>query len=171
MVPTLTDDVLLTLFKRRRYLRYLLGDPKSKSELIDGTESACSTVDRTIRELESVGAVERTAAGYGATALGRLAYRELVQTRREFDGIIDCEDALRSGNNTDEFSTALFRDATVVRPTRSEPDAPLRRLCDCVRGADALEIMSPLLLDQSVRFYHEAVTTTCPRRSSSRRPA
>lgn len=157
MVSKITDDTLHTVLRRWRYLTTLLGSPKSKSELIDALENPRSTVDRAVRDLESIGAVERTADGYGTTSLGRLAYREVLETRQKVECILKCTNLLQTGISVDKLSTELFRGTDVVRPTIANPNAPLYRLHSLVRAATSVRIMSPFVLTSSVRIYHDDI--------------
>lgn len=69
-------DVIEVLLRRHAVVERLSVQPTAKRDLVDGLDVSRSTVDRAIRETESVGLVERRDGGVSLTLCGRLAVAE-----------------------------------------------------------------------------------------------
>ena len=76
-VPAL--EVVDTVASRRPLLEVLRGEPKDKRVLVDELEMSRSTVDRGVRELNTLGLVEYSDNGFVVTPIGELAVEGLSE--------------------------------------------------------------------------------------------
>lgn len=132
-------DEVVTVINRRSDVLGALDEPREKRELVGDLDVSRSTLDRAIRELETLGLVARGDA-YRLTQTGRLV-REL------FDGflgnvedVVAAEEVLRQLPPEVPMSPALLRGATVrvagpPSPVQAlEPVDELVGACTRVRG-------------------------------------
>jgi len=145
---------------RVQVLEYLSEAPADREELNEQTGISRPTLSRVLTGLEDQHWISQRGSECEITPLGELLADEFeslvesVETMQRLDGVIEYLP-------TDEFDFELtrLRDATITRPTRTDPGAPLRRAGELVDGADEFRfltntVVSPLaetLREQTVR--------------------
>lgn len=148
-------EVLISLiFKRGRYLDLLCNSPLSKPELVEILETSRSTVDRAIRELESMDLVHRQSKKYQVTEFGQIV-TELYRFFR------DCIDGFCAIQNTGAtFPTSqcgglvMFENATVTVAEFPDTDRPLQRFLGEIQGADHIKGLSPAVRTPYIPFFN-----------------
>lgn len=119
-------------------LEVLSSESLTRGHLIDRTSIASTTVGRILNELSDRGWVERTNVGtYTATPVGR-------QVIEEFMPLVDTISVIQSLGETVAWFQAAdeplelqhLLDATVRRPVRTDPMAPMNAYMDDLRTAN-----------------------------------
>lgn len=156
---TAAEDVVAIMHRRTGILACLLEEPREKRALVDELDVARSTLDRAIRELESVDLVAYDDGTYGLTAVGeRLAY--------DFFGFVDrVQLAMRfrpflEHTTLEEFDLDLrcLVDAELLTPEPNDPYAMVNRHVERLRQADEFRGMLPLVGLHAFEVAHEQVT-------------
>ncbi|WP_276301504.1 helix-turn-helix transcriptional regulator [Halorussus lipolyticus] len=117
---------------------------KDKRELVEDLDCSRSTVDRSIRELESRGLVTHSAGEYRPTTFGRLATAEY----RRFEERVETMKRLRPALEwlpVEEFALdfGCLADAEVIVSTPSDPYAPANRHADVASQAETFRALLP----------------------------
>lgn len=158
MTEPLEDiEFLARSHHRVRALDALAGGPHSRRELRETTGASQPTMTRVLRDLEARGWVEHEDGRYAATPLG-----ELVA-----DGVDELVTAVETDHRlgdivgwlpTDRLDVDLrrFHDATVTRPTQTDPSKPLKRALELTAGADDHRILSYALNRDMIDALHGA---------------
>ncbi|MFB6194784.1 MAG: helix-turn-helix transcriptional regulator [Haloplanus sp.] len=138
-------------------LRALRDAPGSKTTLVDRTDVSRSTVDRSLRDLSTVGFVNRTADGYRLTRLGELALDEHERRTRRIDAIADAASLFGEVDIGIDVDPAVFDGATFVEATPPAPHRPVERVRTLVEGATHVSVYAGRLLARHARIYHDRV--------------
>ncbi|WP_135825989.1 helix-turn-helix transcriptional regulator [Halorussus ruber] len=117
---------------------------KDKRELVESLDCSRSTVDRSIRELESHGLVAYSAGEYRPTTFGRLALAEY----RRFEERVETMKRLKPALEwlpVEEFDLdfGCLTDAEVIVSTPSDPYAPANRHADVASQAETFRALLP----------------------------
>lgn len=159
-IPTgaLADVAYLSRSENRvRLLEALASGAWTRRDLCDETGVARATVDRTVTEFEDRGWATRTSDGeYVATATGR---EVAAQTRAHLESMatVDRLGELVDWFRTEEGSVELphLADATVHRPTETDPTVTLERLTELMREADSFQcvvgVAPPVQFEEAMR--------------------
>jgi predicted transcriptional regulator len=147
-------EILAVVARRGSVLRAVDAEGVPKRDLVDELSVSRSTIDRAVRELEAVGFIERTDAGYCQTLAGRLALAEYDQFASRMDGLVSSVDILSLLPADVPCDTCIFEDATVVVPERHSPLVPVEQLGGLVERANHVHAIAPAVLPQQVEVYH-----------------
>ncbi|WP_336037198.1 helix-turn-helix transcriptional regulator [Halobacterium yunchengense] len=125
--------------KRYPVLEALLGEPKSKRALTEELPHSRSTVDRAIRELQSLGCVDTvdSAGRYRVTHVGRLGF-EYERTYRERMATVADSAALLEGVPADAPLATEFVAGMQAHVSRRAPDVAFQPGRELVERADRL---------------------------------
>lgn len=123
-----TDDVVRTVIRRTELLAALADQPQYKRDLVETLACSRSTIDRAIRELESLEFIARTETGYQLTAGGRLALSEYRRVEQAFTAIEESGSLLRHVPAGAPLSTTLLDDARTYEVKPHAPIEPLQEL-------------------------------------------
>lgn len=151
----MTTDVgeLTALFVRRApLLRALRAGPRTRSALAADRDVSRSTVDRAVRELESVGAVERHDGAIAITLVGRLALASHDDFERELRNVVDCA-LLDSLGDDAPIDRAVVDGATNVDATPAATARPLDALTDRLEAAVSVEWYATMALTGLVEAF------------------
>lgn len=150
--PDLND--FLEVMQRRGYLLAELGDEElTKPALEDRLDVSRSTIDRGIRELESLALVERTDDGFRQTLPGKLAFREYSTFTRSIAGLSGSSSLLASLSRDVTFDVAMLRGGRIVEADRTNPHRPEEELYGLVESASDVRAFAPALHPQQVETY------------------
>jgi tetratricopeptide (TPR) repeat protein/predicted transcriptional regulator len=119
--------------------------PRDKRNLVANLNASRSTVNRAIRELEVVGLVTRTIAGYTVTAAGQEAtdqYRTAVETVSD---ILATQNLLDTLPRDYPIHPALLADAAVERADDTMPYHLAKGVRERITAADRVRICLPVL--------------------------
>lgn len=114
------DDIRRLLSQRADVLAVLVERPHGKKELTAELDVSRSTVDRTVRRLESNGLVRRTGGQVEATLAGRLAYESHSRYCDQVGDVARFSDLLAELPPSADVGHEFLREATAYR---SEPPA------------------------------------------------
>lgn len=133
------DSDVVAVVNRRADLLAALETPDCKRDLMEELDVSRSTLDRAVRELETLGLVARDGEYY-LTPTGQLVLDLFREFRADLEDVGAAEELLRPLPPDAPMSPALIRGATVEvaeppTPTRAlEPFHGLIEDCDRVRG-------------------------------------
>jgi tetratricopeptide (TPR) repeat protein/predicted transcriptional regulator len=148
------------LTKRRDLLERLCDGPVPKSTLFDELDLSRSTLDRAVRELESLDLVERRESGIRATVSGRLA-ADALETCQSTLVDIHAAEAVVEPLALDaplQRETVVGSDATLA--TEPAPYEALEPFHDAVAAAEGYRACFPALDDpRQLRLLYEHVVT------------
>jgi len=145
------------LVKRAEFLAELSECPERKPALVDRLDVARSTVDRALRELEGVGLVARSEAGYALTTTGQLALAAYEEFSGTLTGLARAEDVLDPIPDATLIDPELFVDCEVVRAGLHAPDRAIRAAVSLVEGATRVRGVSPATHGAYVDVFHDRV--------------
>lgn len=153
-------SLLETVTRRAAVIERLSDGSRDKRELTEGLDVSRQTVDRAIRELESLAIAERTDEGYRLTLVGDLAYREFEALLARYERLCLTRDLLVHLPPDTRIDTDVLAGATVVHADHRFPHEPARELERLVEGADSLVGYSPIAVPEYVSLFHHQVMRT-----------
>jgi len=115
-------DILFTIARRQRLLSLLTEQSWQKRDLVEELSLSRSTIDRSVRKLESLSLVERDCDGYQLTRAGALLFAEFQATVDVAASVVEVSGSLSELPPDAPLSTALLQGATVSEP---KPHAPV----------------------------------------------
>lgn len=138
-------DVMGLIADRREIIEFVEATPHAKRDIVDNVDVSRSTVDRAIRDVDIVGLVDRTAAGYTMTLAGQEAMARYRSTVATIGDILDAQSVLAVLPHDSSIQPALLEDAI----TNETTDAPPYRLPIGVReritAAERVRLYLPVL--------------------------
>jgi predicted transcriptional regulator len=143
------DPELVEVINRRMDVLAALSAPRQKRDLVDELDLSRSTVNRAVRQLESLGLVVRD-GGYCQTVAGRLvadAYTEFVA---DLGDVVRMQGLLTALPPDAPMSLALTRGATVYRSSTAAPTASLDRSVEILRNASRVKVATPRISRQDI---------------------
>lgn len=139
--------------RRSELLRAVAAEPRSKPELVSLVDASRSTVDRAIRELQSMACVVRDDDGYVATNTGRLALDAYDTYCRRTAAVLDASEFLAAVPRGAPLDTAMLDGATIALPERHAPERAIQPALDCFERATSLHGLAPTVLS----FYPDVI--------------
>lgn len=130
------NEAVALLVDREELLRALEPGALEKRALVDRVANSRSTVDRSLRQLEGHGIVERCEGGYRLTTMGRHLLAEYDRYRRRAEAVLSARPVLEALPGDGEVPTALLEGAVVFGPQPSDPYSPLEEGMATLAGAD-----------------------------------
>jgi len=152
-----TGPPLDLLAQRAELLRLLRDGPTPKPELADALGVSRSTVDRAVRQLETRGLAERSAAGVSLALKGRLALDSYEAFAADLAGLDAADGALDALPDDARVAPALFRDATVVESTGVAPQRPTEAYLSLSGDATRIRGYASRLLDSTVPALRDRI--------------
>ncbi|PSQ15650.1 hypothetical protein BRD00_13365 [Halobacteriales archaeon QS_8_69_26] len=148
------------LTKRTGVLRRLREGPAYKRDLVGELDQSRSTINRAVNDLEAVGFVERSDAGFVATVAGRLALERLETFRTELDELAAADAVLDPLPVDAPLDVAAVAGGEVLLASEPVPHRPLERFHDALAAAERYRAVLPVLDDpRHVRLLYEHVVT------------
>lgn len=146
------------LRKRREVVACLLEDPRDKSTLVDELDIPRSTLDRAVRELESVRVVTYSDGEYVVTALGKRLARDFFRFVDRAELTLELEPFLRWAPS-EEFDLDIqwLAEAELLVPTDADPYAMINRHVQRLRDADYMRGMLPVTGLHAYEAAHENI--------------
>lgn len=142
MTDAWVDRELVDVVNRRLDLLATLQEPTAKRDLVDELDLSRSTVDRAVRQLESMGLVTREPE-YRTTVTGRLV-------RSLFEGFVDdlgdvlrAEELLGALPPDAPMSMDLLEGATVDMPSAATPTAPVSAALETLHDTTHVNLLVP----------------------------
>lgn len=151
------DGTLLsTLTRRAPLLERLAAEPMRACELAAELEVSRSTVDRGLRELETLDLVERREQSYRATLAGELALEEYECFADRVTDVVTARELL-SALPTNAPLDPVFLDGASVVSRRPDPQRPAREFERLIDSADWQRMYVPAFLDHHVDVYRDDI--------------
>jgi predicted transcriptional regulator len=159
VTDALDDAAYLTRSENRvEVMRLLAEEPRDRTALKEATGVSRVTVGRMLGELEDRGWISRDGHEYRITHSGRIVAEDLsrlLETTRTARKLRDVESLLpveRFG-----FDVRRLSDAEVHRPSRSDPNAHMRRMAELLSEADVVRVLAPSVSPVPVRAHRDRV--------------
>lgn len=158
MQDTETDEFIEKIGKRARILDSLLAEPKDKRDLTDDLDISRSTINRGIRELEAVGAIEYVDGEFVPTVCGREAATKYRCFREQMETIQQLEPFLR-WIPPDEFEVDLehLSEASLHLPDPSDPYSMINHHVETLRETETIRAVLPFVGLHATEAVHERV--------------
>lgn len=144
------DEVMAVVARRGNILRALDSDGAGKRDLVEELDVSRSTIDRGIRELESVGFVERNGSAYHQTLVGELALAEYEAFASRIDGIVRSAEVLAALPPGTDVDPVLLDGVSIVRAEPHSPHQPVTAVCQLIEEANSVWITTPAVFPQAV---------------------
>ncbi|GAD53590.1 hypothetical protein MBEHAL_2350 [Halarchaeum acidiphilum MH1-52-1] len=135
------------LVERASFLRTLADGAVPKRSLADANDVSRSTVNRVVRDLEGVGAVERRGGAVALTLIGRLALSAYDSFRADIDALADAPSLTSLPANASVTLDAL-RGAAVVSANPEAPHRPVSVLTALIEEAIHVELYATRVLPE-----------------------
>lgn len=139
--PTRWDADLVTVVERRLDVLDALDQPREKRDLLDDVDVSRSTMDRAIRELESLGLVDRN-DGYHLTVTGRLVFELFEGLFSDLDDVGAARELLGHLPRDAPMSPAMLRGARVEVAESPSPTSVLEHVLELFREAERMRAFS-----------------------------
>lgn len=149
------SEAIAVITRRGGVLRAVDRKGVGKRELVEELDVSRSTIDRSVRELEANGFIERTSSGYRRTLAGELALDEFETFESRVEGVVNSLDVLESLSPDASLDAAVFEDATIVRSDRHLPNRPVMELCDLLDSATSIRSHVVAIFPKQVTTYAE----------------
>lgn len=150
-------ELVQLVARRAELLSTLEGGARQKNEVVAAVDVSRSTVDRSVRELEAEGLVERRGGDIGLTLPGRLLFEEFRSLGECCDGIAVAERVLQVLDADADVDPSLLADPTVVTAERTSPYRPSRRFLEALGEADSAKVLSTAVGPQYVESVRRLV--------------
>lgn len=135
-----------TLETRSEVLRLLVEDPMTKADLVESLQGSRSTIDRAIRNLESIECVRRDDGRFVATTTGRVALAEYDEYCERTRAIQDAHRFLDVLPRDVPIDTAMLKGASVSIPDQHAPEEALAPTIELLEDATAMRGLAPVVL-------------------------
>lgn len=161
-VEMVTSDVALELVdilrRRAEIVACLVEDSQDKRTLVEEVDSSRSTLDRALRELESVGIVTYTEGEYTVTSVGQRLVEDFFGFLERGELAIHFEPFLR-WIPSDEFEVDLrwLDDAELVVPAENNPYAMVDKHVQLLKTMEDMRGMLPLTGLHAYETAHESI--------------
>lgn len=129
-------ELVSVLARRRELLAELAAGDREKADLVAACSCSRSTVNRAVRDLETLGVVERREGGYGLTLAGRLLVEGFTDLAGAMADVVGAGDLLEALSPEAPVDARLVRGASVIRSREPAPTRPLDRAVALVESAD-----------------------------------
>ena len=151
-------EIVDVLRKRREILACLLDDPRDKSTLVDELDIPRSTLDRAVRELESVRVVTYSDGEYVVTGLGERLTRDFFRFVDRAELALELEPFLRWAPSEEfELDIRWLADAELLGPTDADPYAMINRHMQRLKEMDYVRGMLPVTGLHAHEAAHESI--------------
>lgn len=152
-----TSEVFGLLLQRRSLMERVIDGSHDRRRLKDELDQSRSTVYRGLDQLESAGLVTERAGVYEATLYGRLVYEAFEDSIARVEEYAQAGDMLASLESIDDVPVDVLTDGELVPVRRSTRLAPTQAYHEVLRGADRIDIMSPVPFPKCVKLLHERI--------------
>lgn len=153
-----TAAIIETLDARSDVLEELLTDPMTKRTLEERLDVSRSTIDRAIRDLQSVELVEYTDGVYRITTFGELLVQEHQTFRRRARLLDEFRPFLRHvPPSTLDFDLSHLTDADLYTSESGDPYAMINRHVRALEHMDVERVLLPLTGLHAHETAHDAI--------------
>lgn len=159
MESALEEIEFLALSPNRvEVLQLLSNGNHTRKELAEQTDVSQATLGRILGDFQDRSWVKRVNSAYTATSTGALVCKGFTQLMK----VITTEQQLREIAvylPEDEFTFDIqhLADTTITTPTRTRPNAPLKRLLTLINGASRITTVSHAFNEETLATVHDLV--------------
>lgn len=132
------DELVRLVSQRRPLLDELRAGETTKADLVASLDASRSTIDRAVRELESVDVVTRRHGRVQLTLAGRLVLDAYHGLRDAVDGVERANGLLTHLPADAPFDPEFFAGANVVNADETSPYRPVTTMEEIIREADTV---------------------------------
>lgn len=153
-----TSDIIDLLGQRTRFLECLQETPKDKRTLVEDLDCSRSTIDRGVRELESLGLLRYDTTGYDSTVCGQLAAKEYRQFERRIETLFELQPFFEwISPNTFELELEWLTDAELLLPEPSNPYSMINRHVQLLKETGIGQFTLPYIGLHAAEAAHEGI--------------
>lgn len=155
--PEVGEKLREVLYKRSDVLQAVANEALTKPELIDIVEMSRSTIDRSIRDLESLACVEKQHGCYVATTKGKFAIAEYNTYKNNSKSIDKAGSVLNYLSSDISISRDFLQDMTIHTRNSHVPDAVLKHSNELLRSTTHLIGLAPTALTSYPTLINDEV--------------
>jgi len=152
-----TREVLRLLVRREGIMERIIDGVRDRRALKDELDQSRSTVYRGLDQLQEAGLVTERAGVYRPTLYGELVYDVFETSATRVEAYSKADDMLASLEGMDDVPLELLSDGELIPVRPSTRLAPTQAYHDVIRGADRIEILSPVPFPKCVKLLHERI--------------
>lgn len=149
------------LFKRQEVLSALVGESRTKPELVDHLDVPRSTLDDIVRDLSDAGLVEYADGRWQSTLVGACAW-EMYQSYAERIASLADAVSILDGRTVEGLDCAMLDGCTVFENDSALLDGIVREFTERLRTAERLRGLVPQALAGHVPAASEAILADEP---------
>lgn len=151
-------EMLDTALCRFSFMECLDDEPKDKRTLVDEVHCSRSTVNRGIRELESLDLVEYVDGGYRLSSIGKLVAADFADMAETIEIRLQFEPFLKwVPEDTFDLDLELLRDADLLLPKPGDPYAMVNRHVTVIERTYDHKFLLPLVGLHAQKATHSQV--------------
>lgn len=154
------DDLIQILFKRKQVVNCLHEGITAKREMVSALDISRPTVDRSIRDLEEQGVIERQDGEYKFTLYGLFVVNKFRNILSTYETFVKVRPLLLSLPSETDLTMEVLETAEVTVPKEYAPLEPLRYSEEEIRNAEGIKVILPTLLPRQLEFFAEQVSNT-----------
>ncbi|MEF8856923.1 MAG: winged helix-turn-helix domain-containing protein [Haloplanus sp.] len=136
-------------------LRALAESAASKAAMAERIGVSLSTVERSLRDLSTLGFVAATADGYRLTVPGRLALDEHDRRTGRIEALADAASLFDGVDIGFDLDPALFDGARIVTPRPHAPHRPAECVAALVADATHVSVYTARFLSREAQLYRD----------------
>ena len=153
------NDLIQILFKRKAVVDCLHEGITGKREMVQSLDISRPTVDRSIRDLEEQGVIERRDGGYKFTLYGLFVVNKFRNILSTYETFIKVRPLLLSLPSETDLTMNVLEQAEVTVPDEYAPLEPLRYCEEEISDASEIKVILPTLLPRQLEFFAEQAET------------
>ncbi|WP_396613715.1 helix-turn-helix transcriptional regulator (plasmid) [Haloferax sp. S1W] len=137
-------------------LRHLTEAPRTRRELVELTGASQPTLGRILHDFEERAWIEREDGAYRATVTGTLVSRGFSELVEIFNTDLELRPIVRwLPADAITFDLEHLTAATITKPSRVRPNAPVKRVLNLLRTATEVRVVSYAFNEQSLEVISE----------------
>ncbi|SEL81102.1 helix-turn-helix transcriptional regulator [Haloferax larsenii] len=137
-------------------LTYLTETAHTRRELVELTGASQPTLGRILHDFEDRGWIEREDGAYRATVTGTLVSRGFSELVEILDTDLELRPIVRwLPAEAISFDLEHLTEATITKPSRVRPNAPVKRVLDLLGTATDVRVVSYAFNEQSLELISE----------------
>lgn len=149
------DDLIQILFKRKPVVECLHEGITAKREMVATLDISRPTVDRSIRDLEDQGVIERREGEFNFTLYGLFVVNKFRNMLSTYETFIKVRPLLLSLPSESDLTMSVLEAAEVTVPHEYAPHEPLRYIEGEIEEADEVKLILPTILPSQLEFFGE----------------
>jgi predicted transcriptional regulator len=157
LTPNQANDLIQVLFKRKAVVDCLHEGITAKRDMVNTLDISRPTVDRSIRDLEDQGVIERGDGDYKFTLYGLFVVNKFRNILSTYETFIRVRPLLLSLPSETDLTMNVLEQAEVTVPKEYAPLEPLRYCEGQIQDASEIKVILPTLLPRQLEFFADQV--------------